>query len=166
MAKEEKATAEDPVQVSVDELRLPRQTPVLHDVGFRAGGYVIRWNDKNPVNQTYFAPDTKFELVHDRYPILINNGMDSESRRDIVGWVDYIDINQTGVYIVGSFDHKSKWYVSLLMQFNKGRLIYAASNAPHLQEVGEDGKILSYWPVEFSVRVLEQTINHTTPEEE
>lgn len=149
-------TKDGDFEVSQEELLFPMQTQVVHQVGLRIGGYVVKWNSVNK-DGLLFLRATNFRTeYHNKYPILFEHGQNSGIGNDPLGFVDVIEMNDIGMRIEGTLNWNSKWWLPVMIKFKQGKLIWSAGPTAHLIRK-HDNMLLEYPIAEFSLEIMEET---------
>jgi len=137
--------------------RRTRQPPVAHrqarvkalsDDG-RVGGYLVVWGDpaRRDLQGEYFTPETDLGLDwYPRRPVLYHHGLDDELGPVMIGQIELMQPDQTGVWVEAQLDLRNHWGRVVLDLVQRGVLGWSSGSLPHLVEVSVGGHIRR-WPV-------------------
>ncbi len=130
--------------------RAPVRTAVktLDDAG-RIGGYLVVWGgaDRRDLHGEYFTPDTDLGLDwYPRRPVLYHHGLDGALGPVMIGQIEVMQPDATGVWVEGQLDLRSRWARAVLDLVQRDALGWSSGSLPHLVEVEPDGHIRR-WPV-------------------
>ena len=131
-------------------IRAPASTRVktLGEDG-RVGGYLVVWGDESrpDLQGEYFTPDTDLGLDwYPRRPVLYHHGLDGELGPVMIGQIEAMQPDNTGVWVEAQLDMRSRWARAVLDLVRHGALGWSSGSLPHLVEVAPGGHIRR-WPV-------------------
>jgi len=121
------------------------------DGGALVGGYLLLWGDPEhkDLQGDYFTPDTQLWL--DRYPqapALFHHGLDDTVGLAAIGHRVKAVPDDVGVWVEDWIDTSNRYWKLVEPLLEAERLFYSPGSAPHLVKRAEDGKLLSYPPIE------------------
>jgi HK97 family phage major capsid protein len=130
--------------------RAPATTSVkaLGDGG-RIGGYLVVWGDESrrDLQGEYFTPDTDLGLDwYPRRPVLYHHGLDGDLGPVMIGQIETLRPDPTGVWVEAQLDMRSRWARAVLDLVRQGALGWSSGSLPHLVEVKAGGHIRR-WPI-------------------
>jgi hypothetical protein len=137
-------------QRTAQMIRAPASTRVkaLGDTG-RVGGYLVVWGDvlRPDLQGEYFTPDTDLGLDwYPRRPVLYHHGLDGDLGPVMIGQIEVMQPDQTGVWVEAQLDMRSRWARAVLDLVRRDALGWSSGSLPHLVDVAPDGHIRR-WPV-------------------
>ncbi len=115
----------------------------------RIGGYLIVWGDpaRRDLQGEYFTPDTDLSLDwFDRRPVLYHHGLDGRLKAAVIGVIDTLHADDTGVWAEAQLDLRQRYAASVRRLIERGALSWSSGSLPHLVAVADDGHIRR-WPV-------------------
>lgn len=115
----------------------------------RVGGYLVVWG--NPTHKDlqgeYFSPESDLGLDwYSQRPMLYHHGLDATMKSSVVGVIDSVKADQTGVWAEGQLNMRNQYVAAVLKLIQKGILGWSSGSLPHLVEVASDGHI-KRWPI-------------------
>ncbi|MBN1563499.1 MAG: phage major capsid protein [Anaerolineae bacterium] len=119
------------------------------DTQGRIGGYLLAWGDatQRDLQGEYFTPDTELGLDwYPRRPVLYHHGLDDELGPVMIGQIEAMQPDATGVWVQAQLDLRNRWARVVLDLVERGLLGWSSGSLPHLVEVAADGHI-QRWPV-------------------
>ena len=119
------------------------------DAEGRIGGYLVVWGDdsRRDLQGEYFTPDTDLGLDwYPRRPVLYHHGLDGELGPVMIGQIEAMQPDSTGVWVQAQLDLRNRWSRAVLDMVDSGLLGWSSGSLPHLVEVATDGYIRR-WPV-------------------
>lgn len=119
------------------------------DEGGRVGGYLVVWGDaaRRDLQGEYFTPATELGLDwYPRRPVLYHHGLDGDLGPVMIGQIEHMQPDETGVWVEAQLDLRSRWGRAVLDLVQRGALGWSSGSLPHLVEVAADGHIRR-WPV-------------------
>jgi hypothetical protein len=130
--------------------RAPASTRVkaLDEHG-RVGGYLVVWGDASrpDLQGEYFTPQTDLGLDwYPRRPVLYHHGLDGDLGPVMIGQIEVMQPDQTGVWVEAQLDMRNRWARAVLELVGREALGWSSGSLPHLVEVAADGHIRR-WPV-------------------
>ena len=120
----------------------------LGDQG-RIGGYLVVWGDETQrdLQGEYFTPDTDLGLDwYPRRPVLYHHGLDGELGPVMIGQIEAMLPDHTGVWVEAQLDLRTRWARAVLDLVQRAALGWSSGSLPHLVEVAADGHIRR-WPI-------------------
>jgi HK97 family phage major capsid protein len=120
----------------------------LGDQG-RIGGYLVVWGDdtRRDLQGEYFTPDTDLGLDwYPRRPVLYHHGLDGELGPVMIGQIEAMRPDSTGVWVEAQLDLHNRWARAVLDLVQRTALGWSSGSLPHLVEVAADGHIRR-WPI-------------------
>ncbi len=115
----------------------------------RVGGYLVVWGDSRhrDLQGEYFTPETDLALEwYECRPALYHHGLDDAVKSSVIGAIDTLTPDDTGVWAEAQLDLHHKYTRAVLNLIERGALGWSSGSLPHLVEVGDDGCI-KRWPV-------------------
>jgi HK97 family phage major capsid protein len=125
------------------------RAPLKHIGGGRIGGYLIVWGapDQRDLHGEYFTPDTELALDwYARRPVLYQHGMDDAVKLTVIGALDRLAPDETGVWAEAQLDLRHRYARAVLGLVDRGALGWSSGSLAHLVDVADDGHIRR-WPV-------------------
>lgn len=115
----------------------------------RVGGYLVVWGSptQRDLQGEWFSPQSDLGLDwYSQRPALYHHGLDSTMKSSVIGAIDVLKADATGVWAEAQLNMHNK-YVSVVLQLiQKGILGWSSGSLPHLVEVERDGHI-KRWPI-------------------
>ncbi len=135
----------------VRHIRAPVSTAVkmLSAEQGRVGGYLVVWGDptQRDLQGEYFTPQTDLGLDwYPRRPVLYHHGLDDALGPVMIGQIEAMQPDSTGLWVEAQLDMHSEWARAVLELVEQGALGWSSGSLPHLVEVDADGRI-ARWPV-------------------
>ncbi|MBE2182201.1 MAG: phage major capsid protein [Anaerolineae bacterium] len=115
----------------------------------RVGGYLVVWGDSQhpDLQGEYFTPETELALEwYERRPALYQHGLDDAVKASVIGMIDTLTPDDTGVWAEAQLDMRHKYARAVLQLVERGALGWSSGSLSHLVEVAGDGRI-KRWPV-------------------
>jgi HK97 family phage major capsid protein len=115
----------------------------------RVGGYLVVWGDASQpdLQGEYFTPDTDLGLDwYPRRPVLYHHGLDGDLGPVMIGQIEVMQPDHTGVWVEAQLDMRSRWARAVLDLVQRDALGWSSGSLPHLVDVAPDGHIRR-WPV-------------------
>jgi len=119
----------------------------LNDSG-RVGGYLVVWGNpqQRDLQGEYFTPEAELGLDwYNQRPVLYHHGLDGTMKAAVIGNIDTLKPDETGVWAEAQLDMRKTYVQTVLKLVEKGILGWSSGSLPHLVEV-ESGKI-KRWPI-------------------
>ncbi|HML24974.1 MAG TPA: phage major capsid protein [Aggregatilinea sp.] len=133
-----------------DTIRAPVLTAAKAlDLEGRIGGYLVVWGDatKRDLHGEFFTPDTELGLEwYPRRPVLYQHGLDGEMGPVMIGQIESLRADDTGVWVQAQLDLRSRWARAVMDLVQREVLGWSSGSLPHLVAVGTDGHIRR-WPI-------------------
>jgi HK97 family phage major capsid protein len=129
-------------------IRASTRVKALGDGG-RVGGYLVVWGDASQpdLQGEYFTPDTDLGLDwYPRRPVLYHHGLDGDLGPVMIGQIETMRPDATGVWVEAQLDLRSRWARAVLDLVQRDALGWSSGSLPHLVDVAPDGYIRR-WPV-------------------
>jgi HK97 family phage major capsid protein len=131
-------------------VRAPVRTAAkaLNDSG-RIGGYLVVWGDPSrpDLQGEYFTPESDLGLDwYPRRPVLYHHGLDGELGPVMIGQIEAMQPDDTGVWVEAQLDLRNRWARAVLDLIRRDALGWSSGSLPHLVDVAADGYIRR-WPV-------------------
>jgi HK97 family phage major capsid protein len=129
-------------------IRASTRVKALGDEG-RVGGYLVVWGDASQpdLQGEYFTPDTDLGLDwYPRRPVLYHHGLDGDLGPVMIGQIEVMQPDNTGVWVEAQLDMRSRWARAVLDLVQRDALGWSSGSLPHLVDVAPDGYIRR-WPV-------------------
>lgn len=115
----------------------------------RVGGYLVVWGNpaQKDLQGEYFTPDTELGLDwYDQRPVLYHHGLDGMMKAAVIGVIDTLKADSTGVWAEAQLDLRQRYVQTVLKLVEKGILGWSSGSLPHLVDVANDGHI-KRWPI-------------------
>ena len=115
----------------------------------RVGGYLVVWGDavQRDLHGEYFTPGTDLGLDwYPRRPVLYQHGLEGDLGPVMIGQIEGMQPDETGLWVEAQLDLRSKWARAVLEMVDQGVLGWSSGSLPHLVDVAADGCIRR-WPV-------------------
>lgn len=115
----------------------------------RVGGYLVIWGTpaQRDLQGEYFTPDTDLGLAwYARRPVLYHHGLDAAVKADVIGTIDTLRADDTGVWAEAQLDRHNRYAQAVRRLIDRGILHWSSGSLPHLVAVAEDGHI-TRWPI-------------------
>lgn len=115
----------------------------------RVGGYLVVWGDAHhrDLQGEYFTPETDLALEwYDCRPALYQHGLDDTVKSAVIGAIDTLTPDDTGVWAEAQLDLRHHYARAVLRLVERGALAWSSGSLPHLVEVADDGRI-KRWPL-------------------
>jgi HK97 family phage major capsid protein len=115
----------------------------------RVGGYLVVWGspEQRDLQGEYFTRETELGLDwYDRRPVLYHHGLDGDLQAAVIGEIDQLKTDETGVWAEAQLDLRKRYVRTVLRLVEKGVLGWSSGSLPHLVEVADDGHIRR-WPI-------------------
>lgn len=115
----------------------------------RIGGYLVVWGSpaQRDLQGEYFTPHTDLGLDwYPRRPVLYHHGLDDDLGPVMIGQIEVMQPDDTGVWVEAQLDLHNRWARRVLALVERGALGWSSGSLPHLVEVLDDGHIRR-WPV-------------------
>ena len=110
-----------------------------------AGGNVNEW--QRDLEGEYFSPNTDLGLTwYERRPMLYHHGLDGDLKAAVIGTIDRLHADETGVWAEGQLDLRQRYIRAVQRLVDRGALSWSSGSLPHLVEVATDGHI-KRWPI-------------------
>lgn len=121
----------------------------LNEDGSRIGGYLVVWGSpvQKDLEGEYFTPESNLCLDwYTRRPVLYHHGLDGTMKAAVIGQIDTLTPDETGVWAEAQLDMHKK-YVQVVQQLvQKGVLSWSSGSLAHLVQKATDGHI-KLWPI-------------------
>lgn len=121
---------------------------VLDGTG-RVGGYLVVWGDeqRRDLQGEYFTPDTELGLDwYPRRPVLYHHGLGDTPGPVMIGQIDHLRPDDTGVWVEAQLDLRNQWARAVLDLVQRDALGWSSGSLPHLVDVANSGCIRR-WPI-------------------
>jgi hypothetical protein len=121
----------------------------LNAIEGRVGGYLVVWGgpQQRDLQGEYFTPDTDLGLSwYNRRPVLYHHGLDGDLKAAVIGVIDTLRIDSTGVWAEAQLDVRQRYVRAVQRLIDQGVLGWSSGSLPHLVEVADDGQI-KRWPI-------------------
>ena len=121
------------------------------DEGAVVGGYLLLWGDPEhkDLQGDYFTPETQLWLEnYPQAPCLFHHGLDDTVGLAAIGHRTKAVPDDIGVWVEDWIDKSNQYWKLVEPLLEAERLFYSPGSARHLVDWEEDGKLLSYPPVE------------------
>ena len=121
----------------------------LLDGGGRVGGYLVVWGnaEERDLQGEYFTPETELGLEwYPERPVLYQHGLDGALKAAVIGRMDRLVKDETGVWAEAQLDLRRKWARAVQRLIEKGALGWSSGSLAHLVKVAADGEIRR-WPI-------------------
>jgi phage head maturation protease len=115
----------------------------------RIGGYLVVWGTAQvrDLQGEYFTPQTETGLDwYDRRPVLYQHGLDGNLKAAVIGQMDTLRVDETGIWAEAQLDLREKYVRTVLKLVENGVLHWSSGSLAHLVQVADDGHILR-WPI-------------------
>lgn len=115
----------------------------------RVGGYLVVFGSpaQKDLEGEYFTPETDFALHwYEKRPALYHHGLDGTLKSALVGEIDVLKVDSTGVWAEAQLDLRERYVQAVQKLVDKGILAWSSGSLPHLVERGPDGRI-KRWPL-------------------
>lgn len=115
----------------------------------RIGGYLVVWGDPSrpDLQGEFFTPETDLGLDwYPRRPVLYHHGLDGTLGPALIGQIEVMQPDSTGVWVEAQLDLRRRWARTVLDLVRQGALGWSSGSLPHLVEIGADGHIRR-WPI-------------------
>ncbi|MCD4685435.1 MAG: phage major capsid protein [Anaerolineae bacterium] len=115
----------------------------------RIGGYLVVWGSPalRDLQGEFFTPHTDLGLDwYPRRPVLYHHGLDDNLDPVMIGQIEVMQPDDTGVWVEAQLDLHNRWARRVLALVERGVLAWSSGSLPHLVEVWDDGHIRR-WPV-------------------
>ena len=119
------------------------------DSAGRVGGYLVVWGNpgERDLQGEYFTPETELGLTwYPQRPVLYQHGLDGELKAAVIGSMDTLVKDETGVWAEAQLDLRQRWAQAVQRLIEKGVLGWSSGSLAHLVEVADDGHIRR-WPI-------------------
>ncbi|MDL1900584.1 phage major capsid protein [Anaerolineae bacterium CFX9] len=137
---------------------------LLHADGSRVGGYLIVWGspEQRDLHGEYFTPETDLGLDwYPRRPLLYQHGLDSAVRHVVMGAIDVLQPDETGLWAEAQIDLRARYAEAVRGLIARGVLGWSSASLPHLIDVEPDGQIRRWVIVEGSLTPTPAEPRHT-----
>lgn len=115
----------------------------------RVGGYLVVWGSpqQRDLQGEYFSPESELGLDwYDQRPVLYHHGLDGKMKAAVIGVIDHLKADMTGVWAEAQLDLRQRYVRTVLKLVEKGILGWSSGSLPHLVDVADDGHI-KRWPI-------------------
>ena len=115
----------------------------------RVGGYLVVWGNpqQRDLQGEYFSPESELGLDwYDQRPVLYHHGLDGNMKAAVIGVIDRLKADATGVWAEAQLDLRQRYVRTVLKLVEKGILGWSSGSLPHLVDVAHDGHI-KRWPI-------------------
>jgi len=115
----------------------------------RIGGYLVRYGSeqRKDLQGEYFTPETDYGLDwYDRRPLLYHHGMDTTMRDRVIGVIDTMKADDTGIWVEAQLELANEYVQAVLELVDKGALGWSSGALGYLVEYGRNGEIKK-WPI-------------------
>ena len=115
----------------------------------RIGGYLVRYGSeqRKDLQGEYFTPETDYGLGwYDRRPLLYHHGMDTTMRDRVIGVIDTMKADDTGIWVEAQLEIANEYVQAVLELVDKGALGWSSGALGYLVEYGRNGEIKK-WPI-------------------
>ena len=126
-----------------------QQTAVKRLAEGRIGGYLIVWGDasQRDLHGEYFSKATELGLDwYPQRPVLYQHGLDDALKAELVGVIDNLRPDDTGLWAEAQLDLRSRYVRAVQRLVDQGLLNWSSGSLPHLVKVDADGHIRR-WPL-------------------
>ena len=116
--------------------------------GGRVGGYLVMWGDEmqRDLEGEYFTPETDLGLDwFVERPALYHHGLDKTLKSTLIGKIDQLTPDDTGVWVEAQLDLRNQYVQAVLQLVEKGAVGWSSGSLPQLVRV-DNGKIIR-WPI-------------------
>jgi HK97 family phage major capsid protein len=117
--------------------------------GGRIGGYLVTWGtpERRDLHGEYFTAETELGLDwYERRPLLYHHGLDAAVKAAMIGVIDRLEADETGVWAEAQLDLRRQYAREVLRLIERGVLGWSSGSLAHLVVVAEDGHIRR-WPI-------------------
>lgn len=121
----------------------------LNPEGTRVGGYLVRWGNptEKDLQGEYFTKRTDLGLNwYPQRPVLYHHGLDGTVKTAVIGVIDTLKSDDTGVWAEAQIDLHSQYAKHVASLIEKGIIGWSSGSLPHLVEVAHDG-FIKRWPI-------------------
>ncbi len=104
----------------------------------RVGGYLVVWGDASrpDLQGEYFTPDTDLGLDwYPRRPVLYHHGLDGDLGPVMIGQIEVMQPDYTGVWVEAQLDLHNRWARAVLDLVQQDALGWSSGSLPHLVDV-------------------------------
>ncbi len=115
----------------------------------RVGGYLVVWGNpaQRDLQGEYFTPETELGLDwYESRPALFHHGLDGSLKAAVIGVIDTLKADETGVWAEAQLDMRQRYVQTILKLIEQGALGWSSGSLPHLVEIAKDGRI-KRWPI-------------------
>jgi len=115
----------------------------------RVGGYLVVWGDagQRDLQGEYFSPESELGLDwYPRRPVLYHHGLDETLGPQMIGQIEALAADATGVWVEAQLDLRHRWARAVLDLVGREALGWSSGSLPHLVAVEPDGHIRR-WPI-------------------
>ncbi len=119
------------------------------DSAGRVGGYLVVWGNpgERDLQGEYFTPETELGLSwYPQRPVLYQHGLDGALKAAVIGSIDTLVRDETGVWAEAQLDLRQRWARAVQRLIEKNVLGWSSGSLAHLVEVADDGQIRR-WPI-------------------
>ena len=119
------------------------------DTAGRVGGYLVVWGgpEERDLQGEYFTAETELGLDwYPRRPLLYQHGLDGALKAAVIGAIDTLVKDETGVWAEAQLDLRRRWARAVQHLIEKNALGWSSGSLAHLVEVAADGHIRR-WPI-------------------
>ena len=119
------------------------------DSAGRVGGYLVVWGNpgERDLQGEYFTPETELGLSwYPQRPVLYQHGLDGALKAAVIGSIDTLVKDETGVWAEAQLDLRQRWARAVQRLIEKNVLGWSSGSLAHLVEVADDGQIRR-WPI-------------------
>ena len=119
------------------------------DSAGRVGGYLVVWGNpgERDLQGEYFTPETELGLTwYPQRPVLYQHGLDGALKAAVIGRIDTLVTDETGVWAEAQLDLRQRWARAVQRLIEKNVLGWSSGSLAHLVEVADDGQIRR-WPI-------------------
>ncbi len=146
-----------PTQGVVTRRFVDRAVTTLDTVQGQVKGYVAIWGDPEhrDAYQTYFDPKRPPEMGLDngmhRRPILYEHSSDGAVRMEIVGVIESVGRDDTGIWYTGQLDRSNPYFPRIVEEMQRGELKTSSATMEHTADFYEDGAFRTWILGELSL---------------
>ena len=115
----------------------------------RVGGYLVVWGgpEERDLQGEYFTAETELGLGwYPQRPLLYQHGLDGALKAAVIGAIDTLVEDETGVWAEAQLDLRQRWARAVQGLIEKNVLGWSSGSLAHLVEVAADGHIRR-WPI-------------------
>ncbi|NWF69046.1 MAG: phage major capsid protein [Chloroflexi bacterium] len=115
----------------------------------RVGGYLVIWGSgqQRDLQGEYFTPQSDLGLAwYEKRPVLYHHGLDGELEAAVIGVIDTLKSDDTGVWAEAQLDLRRRYVRAVQRLVEKGALSWSSGSLAHLVEVADDG-FIRRWPI-------------------